>query len=208
LSRRENPFLKKRRRCRNRSRSFDKLVGPVLGRRIRLKPPASQQSIHSGEFLMPKITPFLWFDNQAEEAVNYYVSLFNNSKIGAVNRYGEEAAKVSGRAAGSVMTVAFELDGQHFTAINGGPIFQFTEAVSFVVNCDTQEEVDHFWNKLCEGGQPSQCGWLKDRYGLSWQIVPTVLGELLSSQEPGKPQRVMQALLQMTKLDIKKLQEA
>lgn len=158
---------------------------------------------------MQKITPCLWFDNQAEEAVHFYVSLFKNSKVGAVTRYTGESAKVSGRPEGSVMTIAFELDGQPFMAINGGPIFKFTEAFSLVINCDTQDEIDHFWNNLTSsGGQPSQCGWLKDRYGLSWQVVPTALGRLLSSSDPQKSQRVMQTLLQMTKLDINKLQQA
>src|SRR5881409_3852826 len=122
-----------------------------------------------------KISPFLWFDHQAEDAVNFYVSIFKNSKIGSVTRYAEEAAKASGRPKGSVMTVAFELNGQEFVALNGGPIFKFTEAISFVVNCETQAEVDHFWEKLSGGGQEVQCGWLKDRFGVSWQVVPTVL---------------------------------
>ena len=159
---------------------------------------------------MQKITPFLWFDNQAEEAVKFYVSVFKNSKVLKTTHYDEAGAQASGRQKGSVMTVAFELDGQQFTAINGGPHFKFTEATSFVVNCDSQEEVDHFWNKLTEGGdaKAQMCGWLKDKYGLSWQIVPGVLQDLLSGPDQGKSQRVMQAVLQMKKLDIARLQQA
>ena len=138
---------------------------------------------------MQKITPFLWFDNQAEEAVNFYISIFRNSKIVNVARYGEDSAKVSGRSQGSVMTVAFQLDGQEFVALNGGPHFKFTEGVSFVINCKTQEEVDYYWEKLSEGGQEVQCGWLKDKYGLSWQVVPTVLVELLQDKDPAKAGR-------------------
>lgn len=157
---------------------------------------------------MQKITPFLWFDNNAEEAVNFYTSIFKNSRIGSVSRYGEEAAKVSGRRKGSVMTISFELDGQQFTALNGGPVFKFTPAISFVVDCKTQEEVDRFWEKLSEGGEKGQCGWLKDKYGLSWQIVPTVLVKMLQDKDAEKSQRVMKALLQMNKLDIKSLKRA
>lgn len=159
---------------------------------------------------MQKITPFLWFDTQAEEAANFYASVFKNSKIVSVARYGDEAAKASGRPEGSAMTVAFELEGQKFVALNGGPHFKFTEAVSFVVNCQTQKEVDHYWEKLSAGGdeKAQQCGWLKDKYGLSWQIVPTVLVEMLQDKNPEKSERVMQALLKMKKLDIKTLQQA
>jgi predicted 3-demethylubiquinone-9 3-methyltransferase (glyoxalase superfamily) len=157
---------------------------------------------------MQKITPFLWFDDQAEEAANFYTSVFKNSKIGKIAHYGEETAKRTGRPEGSVMTIAFELDGEEFVALNGGPQFKFTEATSFVVNCETQEEVDYFWGKLSGGGKEVQCGWLKDKYGLSWQIVPTVLGELLSDKDGAKSQRVMQAMLKMVKLDIKKLKQA
>jgi predicted 3-demethylubiquinone-9 3-methyltransferase (glyoxalase superfamily) len=153
---------------------------------------------------MQKITPFLWFDNQAEEAMNFYVSIFKNSKVVTVTRYGEAGPGPKG----SVMTVAFELEGQKFAALNGGPHFKFTEAISFVVNCTTQEEVDYFWEKLSEGGQESQCGWLKDKYGLSWQVVPTVLVELLQDKDPLKSQRVMQAMLQMKKIDIATLKQA
>src|SRR5881296_2934446 len=157
---------------------------------------------------MQKIAPFLWFDNHAEDAVKFYVSIFRNSKIGSITRYEEEAAKASGRPKGSVMTVAFELAGQEFIALNGGPQFKFTEAISFVVNCETQEEVDEFWEKLSEGGKKIQCGWLKDKYGVSWQIVPTVLAELMQSGDAARSQRVMQALLQMTKIDIEGLKKA
>ncbi|MGH9784045.1 MAG: VOC family protein [Terriglobia bacterium] len=157
---------------------------------------------------MQKITPFLWFNNQAEEAVNLYTSLFKNSKILNVSRYGEAAAKVSGRPEGSVMTVAFQLEGQGFIALNGGPHFTFSPAVSFLVNCETQEEVDRLWEKLCEGGEPGQCGWLKDRFGVSWQIVPTALGKMLQDKDAAKSARVMQAMLQMNKLEIARLQQA
>jgi predicted 3-demethylubiquinone-9 3-methyltransferase (glyoxalase superfamily) len=157
---------------------------------------------------MQKITPCLWFDNQAEEAVNFYISIFKNSKIGKVARYGEAGAEVSGRPKGTVMTVTFELDGQKFMALNGGPIFKFTEAISLIVNCKTQKELDELWEKLSEGGEKSVCGWLKDKYGLSWQIVPTALGEMMKDADPAKSERVMKALLQMTKLDIKTLKQA
>ena len=157
---------------------------------------------------MQKITPFLWFNDNAEEAVKFYTSIFKNSKIGKIARYGEEGEKIAGRPKGSVMTVEFQLEGQQFIALNGGPIFKFTEAISFVVNCETQEEVDYYWEKLSQGGKEVQCGWLKDKHGLSWQIVPTVLGELLSDKDAAKSQRVMQAMLKMVKLDIKKLKQA
>ena len=157
---------------------------------------------------MQKITPFLWFDDKAEEAVKFYVSVFKNSRIGGVARYGEAGAKVSGRPMGSVMTVAFQLDGQDFVALNGGPHFKFTEAISLLVNCETQDEVDALWEKLSEGGAKGQCGWLKDKYGLSWQIVPTALGEMMSDPDPEKSKRVMNAMLQMKKLDIKTLKQA
>ena len=154
---------------------------------------------------MQRITPFLWFDDQAEAAAKFYVSVFKNSKITGTSHYtGEEP---SGQK-GSVMTVSFELDGQEFVALNGGPRFKFTEAVSFVVNCETQEEVDYYWEKLSAGGKEVQCGWLKDKYGLSWQIVPTVLGELLSDKDAAKSRRVMDAMLKMVKLDIKQLKQA
>jgi predicted 3-demethylubiquinone-9 3-methyltransferase (glyoxalase superfamily) len=146
---------------------------------------------------MQKITPFLWFDDQAEEAMNFYVSVFKNSKILSVSRYGESGPGQPG----TVMTGTFQLNGQEFMALNGGPEFKFTEAVSFFVNCETQQEVDEFWEKLSEGGEEGQCGWLKDKYGLSWQIVPTILGKLLADKDAGKAQRVMQAMLQMHKID-------
>ncbi|HZC44457.1 MAG TPA: VOC family protein [Acidobacteriaceae bacterium] len=157
---------------------------------------------------MQRITPFLWFDDKAEEAVNFYTSIFKNAKIGKISRYSEEAANASGRPPGTVMIVTFQLDGQEFIALNGGPQFKFTEAISLVVNCETQAEIDEFWEKLSEGGKKSQCGWLKDKYGLSWQIVPTALGKLMSSGDPEKSRRVMQAVLQMEKLDIQRLREA
>ena len=157
---------------------------------------------------MQKITPFLWFDDKAEEAANFYVSLFKNSKIGNVSRYDEAGAKASGRPTGSVMVIEFQLEGRNFVGLNGGPHFKFTEALSFVVNCETQQEVDTFWEKLSEGGEESQCGWLKDKYGLSWQVVPTVLSEMLRDKDPVKSQRVMKAMLQMKKIDIATLEQA
>ena len=160
---------------------------------------------------MQKITPFLWFDNQAEEAVRFYTSIFKNSKVGKILRYGEEAAKVShsDQPAGSVLTIEFEIEDQKFTALNGGPAFKFNESISFVVKCDTQKEVDYFWEKLTAGGgQESQCGWLKDKFGVSWQVVPTVLIEMLGDKDSEKSERVMKAMLQMDKLDIKKLKVA
>jgi predicted 3-demethylubiquinone-9 3-methyltransferase (glyoxalase superfamily) len=159
---------------------------------------------------MQKITPFLWFDNQAEEAVRFYTSVFRNSGIGKITRYGKEGYEFHGRPEGTVMTVAFEIEGQPFTALNGGPIFKFNEAVSFVVDCETQTEVDYYWERLAEGGdkKAQQCGWLKDRYGVSWQIVPRVLIEMLQDSDPVKSQRVMKAMLQMTKIDIEGLRRA
>ena len=157
---------------------------------------------------MQKITPFLWFDNQAEDAAHFYVSIFKNSRIGSVAHYDEEVAKAAGRPKGSVMTVAFELDGQEFTALNGGPVFKFTEAISFVVNCDTQEEVDHFWEKLSAGGQEGPCGWLKDRFGVSWQVVPTVLVEMLQDKDREKSKRAMAVMLKMKKINIQALKKA
>jgi predicted 3-demethylubiquinone-9 3-methyltransferase (glyoxalase superfamily) len=153
---------------------------------------------------MQKITPFLWFDDQAEEAMNFYVSIFRNARVGKVTRYGDAGPGPKG----SVMTASFELEGQEFTALNGGPRFKFTEAISFVVSSQTQAEVDELWARLSEGGQTQQCGWLKDKFGLSWQIVPAVLIELLSDPDPEKTRRVMAAMLQMTKLDIAKLRQA
>jgi len=158
---------------------------------------------------MNKITPFLWFDTEAEEAAKFYTSIFKNSKIDIVARYeGKEVEKVSGKSEGSVMTVGFELEGQKFTALNGGPVFKFTEAISFVVSCVGQDEVDYFWEKLSAGGQKGQCGWLKDKFGVSWQIVPTALDELMGDPDPEKAKRVMNAMLKMTKIDIKELEDA
>ncbi len=157
---------------------------------------------------MQKITPFLWFDDKAEEAVNFYASIFQNSKIGSITRYGEEGAEVSGRPKGTVMTVTFQLEGQEFMALNGGPVFQFTEAISFLVNCETQEEVNELWEKLSEGGKEGQCGWLKDKYGVSWQVIPSILGELLQDKDAKKSKKVMKAMLQMGKIDIETLKRA
>ena len=156
------------------------------------------------------ITPCLWFDSEAEEAARFYTSVFPDSRITAVSHYGEAGREVHGREPGSVMTVAFELAGQPFTALNGGPIFKFTEAVSFQINCDTQAEVDHFWHRLSAGGDPKaqQCGWLKDKFGLSWQVVPTVLPELMTDPDPRKRERAMTAMLRMKKLDIGELRRA
>jgi len=159
---------------------------------------------------MSKIAPCLWFDSQAEEAANFYTAIFKNSKIKHTARYGDAAAAAAGRPKGSVLTVSFELDGQEFTALNGGPIFKFNEAVSLMVNCENQDELDHYWNKLSEGGdlKAQQCGWLKDKFGLSWQIVPAAIAKMMSDPDPAKTNRVMQALLQMKKLDIRALQQA
>jgi predicted 3-demethylubiquinone-9 3-methyltransferase (glyoxalase superfamily) len=153
---------------------------------------------------MQKINPFLWFDDQAEEAMNFYISIFPNSKVLNVSRYGEAGPGPKG----TVMVASFELDGQKFMALNGGPQFKFNESISFLVNCETQQEVDHYWDKLTDGGQPSRCGWLKDKFGVSWQIIPTVLGELMGGPDAEKSKRVMQAMLQMGKLDIEKLKQA
>lgn len=157
-----------------------------------------------------KISPCLWFDNQAEEAAKFYTGIFKNSKITNISRYGEAGHEFHGKPPGSVMTVAFELDGQTFTALNGGPVFKFNEAISFQVNCETQEEVDHFWEKLSEGGDAAaqQCGWLKDKYGVSWQVVPVALQEMINDPDTKKSQRMMEALLRMKKLDIGELKKA
>ena len=157
---------------------------------------------------MQKISPFLWFDNQAEEAANFYVSIFKNSKIGNITRYDEETAKASGKPEGSVMTVEFQLEGQDFIALNGGPQFKFSEAISFSVDCKNQEEVDDLWAKLSEGGEEGPCGWLKDKYGLSWQIVPAILTEMLKDKDAEKAKRVTHAMLQMKKIDIETLKRA
>jgi len=151
----------------------------------------------------------LWFEDQAEDAAKFYTSIFKNSKVGKITRYGESAEKAAGRPAGSVMTVEFEIAGQKFTALNGGPVFKFNESISFVVNCETQEDVDYFWEKLtADGGQESQCGWLRDKFGVSWQVVPTVLIEMLHDKDPEKSERAMKAMLQMQKIDIKTLKDA
>jgi predicted 3-demethylubiquinone-9 3-methyltransferase (glyoxalase superfamily) len=153
---------------------------------------------------MQKITPFLWFDGKAEEAMTFYTSVFKNTKVGKVMRYGDAGPGPKG----SVMSASFELEGLEFTALNGPPMFNFTPAISFFVNCQTQDEIDTLWAALCEGGQTQQCGWLQDRFGLSWQIVPTVLGEMLQDKDAAKASRVMQAMLRMVKLDIKLLKQA
>ncbi len=157
---------------------------------------------------MQKITPFLWFDNQAEEAANFYTSIFRNSGVTKVTRYDEASAKASGRPLGSVLTVAFRLIGQEFVALNGGPAFRFNESISFVVNCDTQQELDEIWARLTDGGEEVQCGWLKDKYGVSWQVVPANIAELVSGPNPARAQRAMTAMMQMVKIDIAKLREA
>ncbi|MDP4174958.1 MAG: VOC family protein [Bacteroidota bacterium] len=157
---------------------------------------------------MQKITPFLWFENQAEEAVNYYTSIFKDSKIIKTTRYDEASSRASGRPKDSVMTVAFQINGQDFVALNGGPEFKFTEAVSFAISCKTQQEVDYFWGKLAEGGEEGQCGWLKDKFGLSWQVVPTALEEMLNDKNTEKTKRVIEAMLQMKKLDLEVLKRA
>lgn len=156
------------------------------------------------------IIPCLWFDSQAEEAARYYTGIFKNSKIVTVTRYGEAGQEIHGKPAGTVLTVEFELNGQPFTALNGGPHFKFNEAVSFQIMCQTQEEVDHYWNRLTQGGDPNaqQCGWLKDKYGLSWQIVPKRLPELLADPDPGKAKRVMEAMMKMVKIDVAALEAA
>jgi predicted 3-demethylubiquinone-9 3-methyltransferase (glyoxalase superfamily) len=156
------------------------------------------------EIQRPKITPFLWFDDQAEEAARFYISIFKNSGIGRISRYGEGAPKPKG----SVMVVQFQLDGQEFLAINGGPQFKIGEAISFVVNCETQEEVDEFWEKLSAGGEEIQCGWLKDKFGVSWQVVPTILATLMSDPDAEKCRRVTEAMFKMKKLDIRTLTQA
>jgi predicted 3-demethylubiquinone-9 3-methyltransferase (glyoxalase superfamily) len=153
---------------------------------------------------MQKITAFLWFDGKAEEAMNFYISIFKNSKVGKVTRYGDAGPGPKG----TVMSATFQLEGQEFMALNGGPQFRFTPAISFFVNCETQQEVDALWEKLSEGGKKERCGWLKDKYGLSWQIIPSALGKMLGDKDPEKSKRVMQAMLQMDKIDVKRLQEA
>jgi predicted 3-demethylubiquinone-9 3-methyltransferase (glyoxalase superfamily) len=160
------------------------------------------------ELTPKKITPCLWFDTQAEEAVKFYASVFKNSKIGKVSRYGKEGFEVHGKKAGTVMTVEFELEGQKFLALNGGPHFKFTEAVSFQVHCETQQEIDHFWSELAKDGEEGPCGWLKDKFGLSWQIIPKALPEMLMDGNSETAQRVMRSMLQMRKIDLAALRQA
>ncbi|CUQ66505.1 VOC family protein [Candidatus Nitrospira inopinata] len=157
---------------------------------------------------LQRISPCLWFDDQAEEAAIFYVSVFKNSKLGAITRYGEAGARVSGRPIGSVMTVEFVIAGQQFLALNGGPLFKFSEAISFMVKCDSQQEIDEMWEKLSEGGEQGQCGWLKDRYGLSWQIVSPMWDDMLRDSDGRRSERVMEAILRMTKPDLKAIQDA
>jgi predicted 3-demethylubiquinone-9 3-methyltransferase (glyoxalase superfamily) len=159
---------------------------------------------------MKPITPCLWFDDQAEEAAQFYAAIFPNCKIGQIDRYGEAGKEIHGKPVGSAMAVTFELNGQSFMGLNGGPMFKFTEAISFQVHCDTQAEVDHYWNKLSEGGDKNaqQCGWLKDKFGVSWQVTPKVLGEMMADRDREKAGRVMEALLQMKKLDLAELERA
>jgi predicted 3-demethylubiquinone-9 3-methyltransferase (glyoxalase superfamily) len=160
--------------------------------------------------VVQKITPCLWFDNQAEEAVEFYITIFKNSKIVSISRYGEAGYEVHGKPAGTVMTVAFELDGQAFTALNGGPTFKFNEAISFQIMCETQKEVDYYWERLSESGdeKAQQCSWLKDKYGVSWQVVPTILLEMLNDSNSEKSQKVTEVMLQMKKIDINELTQA
>ena len=157
---------------------------------------------------MQKIIPYLWFDDQAEEAAKFYASIFKKAKVGNIFRYDKASSKVSGKPEGSVLTVDFELFGQRFGALNGGPQFKFSEAVSFLINCDTQEEVDYYWDKLGAGGEYGQCGWLKDKFGVSWQVVPVILNKLLTDKDAKKEGRVMEAMLQMKKLEIAELERA
>ena len=164
--------------------------------------------LHETETNMQKITPYLWFEDNAEEAAKFFTSIFENSRVINITHYGESAAEVSGRPKGSVMTVTFELEGQRFMALNGGPILKFSSAISFLVNCETQQEVDDLWEKLSEGGQVEQCGWLKDKFGVSWQIVPNILGEMIKDKDAKKSERVIKAMLQMKKIDIQGLRKA
>ena len=159
---------------------------------------------------MEKIIPCLWFDSEAEEAVKFYTGIFKNSKIGNISRYGEAGREIHGKPVGTVLTIEFELNGQAFTALNGGPVFKFTEAISFQVSCESQGEIDYYWEKLSEGGdkKAQQCGWLKDRYGVSWQVVPSILVKMLQDKDAERSNRVMQAMLQMTKIDIRGLRRA
>ena len=158
---------------------------------------------------MQKITPFLWFNNNAEEALNFYSAIFKDSKIGEISRYNDESAKVSGQLSGSLMTATLEINGQQFMLLNGGPLYKFSEAISFVISCEDQDEVDYYWTKLtADGGEESQCGWLKDKFGLSWQVVPKQLGTYLGNPNPEKANRAIQAMFKMHKLDLKLFEEA
>ena len=157
---------------------------------------------------MQRITPCLWFDNQAEEAANFYISIFKNSKIMNVARYGEAGAEAAKRPKGTVMIITFQLESQEFMALNGGPVFTFSPAISLLVNCETQEEINGLWDRLSEGGEKGQCGWLKDKYGVSWQIVPSILGKMMLDKNAEKTEKVMKAMLQMNKIDIKTLKQA
>lgn len=159
---------------------------------------------------MQKITPCLWFDNQAEDAARFYTSIFKNSKLGRISRYGKEGHEIHKKPEGAVMVVEFEINGQTFTALNGGPQFKFNEAISLQVHCDTQEEIDYYWQKLSEGGDPrsQQCGWLKDKFGLSWQVVPAIIGELMTDPNTAKSERVMKAVMQMKKIDLAEIKRA
>src|SRR5215216_4338436 len=186
-----------------RSESWKKSISLLSRTTIKCECLVSDKGVN----YMRKITPCLWFADKSEEAAKFYASIFKNSKIGNVTRYGKEGFEIHGREAGTVMTVDFEIEGQKFLALNGGPMFKFNEAISFQVHCETQKELDYYWEKLSEGAneEAQQCGWLKDKYGVSWQIVPTVLGKMLQDKDAKKSQRVMKALLQMHKLDIKAL---
>jgi predicted 3-demethylubiquinone-9 3-methyltransferase (glyoxalase superfamily) len=157
---------------------------------------------------MQRITPCLWFDDQAEEAAKFYVSIFKNSKVTSITRYGKAGAQASGRPKGSVMTVTFEIEGQEFVALNGGPLFKFTEAISLMVKCETQKEIDDMWEKLSAGGEEGPCGWLKDKYGLSWQIVTPGIDEMMNDKDANKSERVMEAVLTMGKIDVARLKQA
>jgi len=158
--------------------------------------------------MIQKITPFLWFDTQAEEAVKFYTSIFKNTRILATTRYNEASSRVSGRQKGSVMSIVFQIEGQDFTALNGGPVFKFSPAVSFVVSCKNQEEIDYYWERLSEGGKTDQCGWLEDRYGVTWQIVPAILTKMLQDNDETKVARVTKAFLEMKRFDIATLKQA
>jgi predicted 3-demethylubiquinone-9 3-methyltransferase (glyoxalase superfamily) len=179
---------------------------------MRISPAANSGWRPALDDIMPiakqKITPCLWFDTQAEEAANFYARIFDNSRIKGISRYGEAGREIHGREAGSVMVVEFELDGQSFVALNGGPQFKFNEAISLQVHCETQEEIDYFWSKLTHAGAEGQCGWLKDKYGLSWQIVPTLLPQIMKNADRAKINRLMNAVMQMKKFDIAALQRA